>query len=752
MTIIKRSDLGRPLTWQELDGNWDAVADIAEGVEEAVQLTTANALDAANSASAAAASAASAASATSSSLVNIREDWRRTLADAGFNLVDGSFEQGGVVTSSTDALWHAAAGKVYVYSGTFPKTVMEGSVPDSNWAVVSDASMRQWVYDTIPFYFNSVNDMTTGTTVSGKVIPFKTGSVVVTLRNKFNIPCLSRWRISATQDTNTYSITIPFVGFANLICEHEINVAAFGLGGTDVENLAAWNESNRVARANNHVCRSRMPAGVFYASDTLYFDVDRRGFEWTGAGWDNTFWISNSNNISMWHVLIDPRNRARDSQHHNQKINGFTIDGNITGNGANAAQRVICSAHYSELAFKSVGHILSNIDICGLVIHWKGMTGGRINGATSTLNSVRVRYNSIKLDGYSGGTSQSTVNVSIHGPATTMTAANAIGDTVIPVASISGLYIGFIVELGGATLEAKIITDVTATTITLDSPLTAVHASGSTVRVPVYGTTFTGTVEVGQFQIGNCAGTEIRGMYTEETKFLIYAYAESLEIHGMTIGESAPTIQIDSTVDRLSTIRIVSNQTAFPININIADRSGAVNGILDLYKFPELDIQQNTRAQNSILVNGTYAFKSLRVERYYDTSVNDRSMTSFKFTGFSVASAVNTTTEILRFAQNTATVGYDGHTYNVSAHIKRATGLSGLLERKGQTSIIGSTISDTTQAASSTLNAYAFYNVTNGMDLLIASATGRLSMVLKGEPTGGQAIKAMLNGEIVNIL
>jgi len=40
--------------------------------------------------------------------------------------------------------------------------------------------------------------------------------------------------------------------------------------------------------------------------------------------------------------------------------------------------------------------------------------------------------------------------------------------------------------------------------------------------------------------------------------------------------------------------------------------------------------------------------------------------------------------------------------------------------QSGQTSIIGSTISDTSAANSRTLNNYAFFDATNGMDVLVA--------------------------------
>lgn len=574
------------------------------------------------------------------------------------------------------------------------------------------------------------------------------GMHVRTYVNGRGVKNVSEWVISSTQDSTTFSLTLPGGKFANLVCFPDMNYASFEFGGTDVQNVAAVDEGNRVARAQNMMRSLSFPAGV-YNIGSFTLDVDKRGFEFSGAGWDLTYLLSTTSGISMHHLILDPRDRTKDRNHFYQKVNGFTIDGNIDNRGASAASRVLCSAHYSELEFKSVGHILSNVDLCGLVIHWKGLTGGRTNGATSTINSLRVRYNSIKIDGYVGGASQSAVNTVIHGPATTLSSAVSSGATTIPVASIAGIYIGDILEIGGGTLEAKWVVGISGTTITLDSPLDFAHTSAGSVRVPVYGTSVTGTLEVGQIQVGNASGTLLQGLYTEESKIYVFGYADGLEIHGNTIGESSPAITIESGVDRNSVIRIVCNQASFPITMNVADRSGSVNAILDLYNFPEVSISQCTRDQNSILVNGTYSFKSIDIERFYDSTSNSLSMTRFKFTGFSTQAAAASTVEFIRFAQNSATTGYDGHTINIDASIRRASGLSGYFARCGQSSLIGSTISD---SVTRVVNNYAFYDSTNGADMTFASGTGRVGIVLKGEPAGGQLIKAMVSGEVTSII
>lgn len=62
-------------------------------------------------------------------LLNDREQWRRSLAEAGLTLVDGSFEEGATLNSKTDAVWHIAGGQCYTWDGAFPKAVPAGTNP-----------------------------------------------------------------------------------------------------------------------------------------------------------------------------------------------------------------------------------------------------------------------------------------------------------------------------------------------------------------------------------------------------------------------------------------------------------------------------------------------------------------------------------------------------------------------------------------------------------------------------------------------
>lgn len=55
--------------------------------------------------------------------------WKRLAAEAGLNLVDGSFEEGAEITSSSDVVWWQAGSAIYGWHLNEAKTVPAGSTP-----------------------------------------------------------------------------------------------------------------------------------------------------------------------------------------------------------------------------------------------------------------------------------------------------------------------------------------------------------------------------------------------------------------------------------------------------------------------------------------------------------------------------------------------------------------------------------------------------------------------------------------------
>ena len=146
MTIIKRADLGRPLTWDELDDNFRQVDDLRAAASAAVSSASASATAAAgsatnslNSANSAASSADDAAASAASAIDALMNS---TFEPSGFD-----FTTGGTLdtTDRNKAVYNPADNNWYSWSGTLPKVVSAGTDPtvDSKWIPRTDQLLRQ---------------------------------------------------------------------------------------------------------------------------------------------------------------------------------------------------------------------------------------------------------------------------------------------------------------------------------------------------------------------------------------------------------------------------------------------------------------------------------------------------------------------------------------------------------------------------------------------------------------------------------
>ncbi len=74
-----------------------------------------------------------------SNSISAREALRRSYAEAGYNLVDGDFETGGIVTEVADVLLSKSTGHAYSWCGSLPKNVPDRSSPESTGGVNANA-------------------------------------------------------------------------------------------------------------------------------------------------------------------------------------------------------------------------------------------------------------------------------------------------------------------------------------------------------------------------------------------------------------------------------------------------------------------------------------------------------------------------------------------------------------------------------------------------------------------------------------
>ena len=133
------------------------------------------------------------------------EALRRSYTEAGYNLVDGSFEEGGTLTAPTDVLLHKSTGKVYAWTGALPKVVApdtDPTAPGSGYVPRTDVVLRSEI-NIITRKLNSVAEMIADTTL---VI----GQVVET------VSYLAGWEaVAKPRGGNTYLIVAAGTGTAD---------------------------------------------------------------------------------------------------------------------------------------------------------------------------------------------------------------------------------------------------------------------------------------------------------------------------------------------------------------------------------------------------------------------------------------------------------------------------------------------------------------------------------------------------------
>lgn len=74
-----------------------------------------------------------------SNMEQARAFWKRLAAEAGLNLVDGSFEEGAEITSSSDVVWWQAGSAIYGWHLDEAKTVAAGSTPETTGGIGAGA-------------------------------------------------------------------------------------------------------------------------------------------------------------------------------------------------------------------------------------------------------------------------------------------------------------------------------------------------------------------------------------------------------------------------------------------------------------------------------------------------------------------------------------------------------------------------------------------------------------------------------------
>lgn len=478
-----------------------------------------------------------------------------------------------------------------------------------------------------------------------------------------------------------------------------------------------WSESSspqQNAQAVEHACliarRGAYNAIAFgpgtFQAEQLVVDVDRRGFSFYGAGVDASIIKSVTSEESFLWQRIDPRNRSRDRLHDFGHASGFTVD------GQSVASRTVFMSNYGYVGYKAVNHADTEIDLVGQVSCFDGWVLGADHPTAYTRIGLALNNNAITfgdnayVNNGASRTKPDAVGLQIDDGAVALTAATLAGASVIAVPAEHSFKRYQRIEIGaGSATDVRYVMDVSGTSVTLDLPMNFPHAAGSAVKRPVVSINLSkGTIETGAVYIRNAIGLTYAGIYHEEADIRITGRVENLTMKGNHSAERNPSIFLTHLHPRSSSIVIEDNHCMFEIHLNVPDRSGNVNAVLDPMQFPRLRIRNNYRVYNAIVLNGHYKLQDLEVERCYNYNVRDLYGIRFRTTGYYARAEANPAGgyhDVIAFLAMGTANRSEGFAGDITAYVKRISGShsrhTGILKRAVRATTFSGTLSTETK-------------------------------------------------------
>lgn len=277
------------------------------------------------------------------------QQMKRLAAEAGYNLVDGSFEEGATVSLKTQVVWQQATGKIFGWFQDAVKTVVAGSTPVTSggvgvgaWVDRSEDGLRSDL-NVVVKTFNSVANMIADDTLV-------VGQIIETL--SYHDGWLAS--IDPPKGGNKYEIVASNTGVADggsfinllnglqaqcLFKDKHVNVYHFGARGNGTAN-----DSPAFQAAIAFVCGDNpggvnlqgsyalhIPTGQFLINELVsYVETSSRKINLTLYGdgsHQSTIMVGSSNTDGFLNVGVSGGNEALFT------LRDFTVIANGAGNG-----------------------------------------------------------------------------------------------------------------------------------------------------------------------------------------------------------------------------------------------------------------------------------------------------------------------------------------------------------------------------------------------------------------------------------
>lgn len=550
-----------------------------------------------------------------------------------------------------------------VQDQVFPITIPANPSGDNGWALVNAITTTS-LGDLTNYQATSTSDMA--------ALGIKSGSYVRII-NRGN----SLFRIDSSGVENGMDILDAGPGkVAILVQDTDQPVRVVSLGFSESNsallNKQIWERATRIAENSSN--KVLLPKGSFQC-DEFVTNHTTRGFECFGSGDDSTIiTFSGSGTDSLVITSADGVNANRAT------YRDFTVHGNRT------KLKSCTTMNYSDFKFKSLGHVDCDFENNGIQNSIRGHYLGAFDGVTPAKTGLRLfnNANTVHPEAYVNGANQTSFpsyrTVDVTDGQTNLSSSVSSGVNIISVSPPHSFerYQNIIIQEGGVN-DVVFVESVNGNELTLKTQVNNSYTPSAIVYRPnISNSILNSNIEVGQVRIENVTAFSMTGSYAEELRIQIEGNIKGCVISANSVAEALPTLLMQN-LDPLSNITIDANFTAFQMELYVKDRDGVIGPNLDVKMFPSIEIKQNTRKQNNIIINSTYTCRYLECRKVYTgLPLNDIFGTKLNIEGVYNSVSTSAVTAMRFKLQGVNIASSDQITIDIRSNVRAAYGPTGV--------------------------------------------------------------------------